>query len=659
VRTARPSTDHSLEAVSEPSEARRLEEILRASGVRTVEDRKREGLAGFPVRLQLRDGSELVLDLPEPALLSALDPAQAGVALLDALGYARSLWGLAARSPCLGAKRSALTTEIGPLVQGALQGTPGSLHLDGLRYHAAPLDWGGEREALVLVTNAAAEQSALALADRHRMTAEALRRLSQAIAMNPSVEAMAKAAVFELASVAELACALLWVRTETPGEYALEGAMGANRQACRALERLHVPGGPCCAAELVAETRRSLFVPSVAEHLLTRDLEARLCYLSPGPASLHPLEAGGELLGVLELIGRADDSSMAVRRQLFAMLAEQLALGLHGALVRRSLEQAATRDPLTGLLNHRALHEELLGRISQAERSGKPLGMLMIDVDRFRNFNEEEGHAAGDQVLRQVADAIRSVLRPYDVVGRYGGEEFAVLLPDADPARCASIAERVRQAVALVRHATSTGRPRGVTVSIGCASIPHNGDDAAMLLRAADAALYRAKRAGRNRVETFQGVADREAPREAVPLDAVWAWVAEERRAESERLLATLDDLMPQLKASLGLSRSQQQILRSLAVALPEYRAAVARRDAARLEAMRRAEEFRLLLPSLETWDARADAPPEEGQAPPLLARVLAVVESVANDDGRSLREDPGRYDPDVLRALRGDRDAA
>ncbi|HCD99498.1 MAG TPA: hypothetical protein DER07_00475 [Armatimonadetes bacterium] len=316
--------------MSEPSEARRLEEILRASGVRTVEDRKREGLAGFPVRLQLRDGSELVLDLPEPAFLSALDPAQAGVALLDALGYARSLWGLAARSPCLGAKRSALTTEIGPLVQGALQGTPGSLHLDGLRYHAAPLDWGGEREALVLVTNAAAEQSALALADRHRMTAEALRRLSQAIAMNPSVEAMAKAAVFELASVAELACALLWVRTETPGEYALEGAMGANRQACRALERLHVPGGPCCAAELVAETRRSLFVPSVAEHLLTRDLEARLCYLSPGPASLHPLEAGGELLGVLELIGRADDSSMAVRRQLFAMLAEQLYLFLEG-----------------------------------------------------------------------------------------------------------------------------------------------------------------------------------------------------------------------------------------------------------------------------------------------------------------------------------------
>lgn len=657
--TGRPTADDSFGAVSEPSESRRLEEILRASGVRTVQDRKREGPTGFPVRIVLRDGSELVLDLPEPALLSALDPSQAGVALVDGLGYARRVWGLAARSPYLSAKRSALTSEIGPLLEGALHGVPGSLHLDGLRYHAAPLDWTGETEVLVLVTNASAEQDALRAADQHQTAAEALRRLSRAIALNPTVESVAKAAVFELASVAELACALLWVRTDTPGELALEGAMGANRQACRALERLHVPGGPSCAAELVAETRRCLFVPNVAEHLLTRDLEARFCYLSPGAALVHPLEAGGELLGVLELIARLDDSAFASRRQLFATLAEQLALGLHGALIRRSLEQAATRDPLTGLLNHRALHDEMASRISQAERSGKPLGLLMIDVDRFRSFNEEEGHAAGDQVLRLVADAIRSVLRPYDVVGRYGGEEFAALLPDADPARCATVAERIRQAVARVKHTTSVGRPRGVTVSIGCAAFPDNGEDAAMLLRAADAALYRAKRAGRNRVETFQGRADREMPRDVVPLDAVWAWVSPERRPESERLLAALDELLPQLRTALGLSRSQQQILRSLAVALPEYRAAVASRDATRLEAIRRAEEFRLLIPSLETWDARADTPPEAGQAPPLLARVLAVVESLASDGGRNLREDPGRYDPEVLRALRGDRNAA
>ncbi|MCX7799924.1 MAG: sensor domain-containing diguanylate cyclase [Fimbriimonadales bacterium] len=637
------------------SQARRLADILREAGVRTTLDPDRKGPAGFPVRLCLRDGSELVLELPEPALLQAVDPGQVGVAVLDGLGYARRTWGLAARCRHLRSKRSALTTELGPLVQGALGGVAGSLYLDGLRYHAAPLEVNGEREALLLVTNASAERAANEQAGECRLSAEALRRIGRALAINPALPAMASAVVHETASVAELACALLWVRNDDPRVLHLQGAMGANRDAARLLEKLRVPGGPSCAAELVAETRRPLYVPDVSEHLLTAELEARFCYLKPGGACVLPLEAGGELLGVLELVGRSGDAQFASRQPLFRTLAEQVALGLHGALIRRGLEQAATRDPLTGLLNHRRLHEELRLRLAQAERSGGRFGLLLLDVDHFRSFNEEEGHLAGDQVLRQVAEAIRAALRPYDAVGRYGGEEFVAVLPDVDGERCRAVAERVREAVRRVAHTTASGRPRSVTASIGCAAYPDNGDDPEQLLRAADAALYKAKRAGRDRVELFVGLPDRNSAGDAVDLETLWRWVAPERRSESVALGRVLDELLPQLRAALGLSKNQQQILRALTVVLPEYREAVAARRTERLQAMRSAEEFRLLLPSLETWDLRAD-----GGAPvPLLARVLAVVESLATDGGRGLLEDPGRYDPEVLRAIQSGRDAA
>lgn len=632
-----------------------MADILREAGVRTILDPDREGPAGFPVRLCLRDGSELVLELPEPALLHTLDPSQVGVAVLDGLGYPRRTWGLAARCRNLRSKRSAFTTELGPLVQGALGGTAGSLYLDGIRYHAAPLEVNGCREALLLVTNASAERAASEQADECRLSAEALRRIGRALAINPALPTLASAVVHEAASVAELACALLWVRNDDPGEMHLLGAMGANREAARVLEKLRVPGGPSFAAELVAETRRPLFVPDVGDHVLTAGLEARFCYLKPGGATILPLEAGGELLGVLELIGRAGDAHFAARQPLFHTLAEQIALGLHGALIRRGLEQAATRDPLTGLLNHRRLHEELRLRLAQAERSRGRLGVFLLDVDHFRSFNEEEGHLAGDQVLRQVADAMRGALRPYDAVGRYGGEEFVAVLPDVDAQRCRAIAERVRLAVRQVAHETASGRCRTVTASIGCAAYPENGDDPEHLLRAADAALYKAKRAGRDRVELFEGLPDRDPPGEAVDLEAVGRWIAPDRRPQSECLLRVLDELLPQLRASLDLSRNQQQILRALALALPEYRAAVAERQKERLEAMRSAEEFRLLLPSLETWDLRVDG----GASIPLLARVLAVVECLASDGGRGLLEDPGRYDPDVLRAIRTGRDAA
>lgn len=152
-------------------------------------------------------------------------------------------------------------------------------------------------------------------------------------------------------------------------------------------------------------------------------------------------------------------------------------------------------DVLTGLINRRAFDEELARRTAQARRGDKPLGVLMIDIDRFKLFNDEHGHEAGDKVLRGVANLLTNSFREMDIVARYGGEEFAAILPDTNLESACLAAERARAAVAA-GAVTFNDRQLSVTISIGIALVEDDADDA---LRRADEALYAAKRAGRDR----------------------------------------------------------------------------------------------------------------------------------------------------------------
>lgn len=168
------------------------------------------------------------------------------------------------------------------------------------------------------------------------------------------------------------------------------------------------------------------------------------------------------------------------------------------ALVERSL-----RDGLTGVWNRRAFDERLAECWRSSQRSGRPLGVVMIDVDHFKFYNDELGHPAGDECLRQVADALQSgALRSNSMLARYGGEEFVALVEEADTEATLLIAERLRQAVGtltLPHPRSSVGHH--VSVSVGVASVAaSSGVLAQSLLDAADAALYQAKRGGRNRV---------------------------------------------------------------------------------------------------------------------------------------------------------------
>ena len=168
---------------------------------------------------------------------------------------------------------------------------------------------------------------------------------------------------------------------------------------------------------------------------------------------------------------------------------------------REALRKQATHDPLTGLWNHSAILDILRHERSRSEREGIPLSVLMLDIDHFKQFNDTHGHQKGDAALRKIADCMRHVLRDYDTLGRYGGEEFLIVLPSCGPEEARHAAERLRTAVADRSIPTPDG-PAHITVSVGVAVGPHDGEhETSRLIRAADLALYRAKHAGRNRTE--------------------------------------------------------------------------------------------------------------------------------------------------------------
>jgi diguanylate cyclase (GGDEF)-like protein len=179
-------------------------------------------------------------------------------------------------------------------------------------------------------------------------------------------------------------------------------------------------------------------------------------------------------------------------------------LQLQNELLRKEdeLRFRASHDHLTGLWNRGAIFGFMEREVERGRRSAEPLGVLLVDIDHFKSVNDRYGHPAGDAVLRELGQRLRHGMRSYDWAGRYGGEEFLIVLSNCDPDNVAACAERLREAVAsLPFHTASADLP--VTVSIGTAvTSPEHPFTASQLVGLADEALYRAKDNGRNRVET-------------------------------------------------------------------------------------------------------------------------------------------------------------
>jgi len=176
------------------------------------------------------------------------------------------------------------------------------------------------------------------------------------------------------------------------------------------------------------------------------------------------------------------------------------------------LERLATYDGLTGLLNRQALLERADGEVHRTVRNGTPMGVVMLDVDHFKSVNDEHGHVQGDEVLLQVANALSEDVRPYDLVGRWGGEEFLLVLPGASLEEARQVAERVREGVSRATIKTPSGETLQIQISAGVASsLPHSRANMDTLLLEADEALLIAKRSGRNQVRVAGAPADEQA----------------------------------------------------------------------------------------------------------------------------------------------------
>jgi diguanylate cyclase (GGDEF)-like protein/PAS domain S-box-containing protein len=169
-------------------------------------------------------------------------------------------------------------------------------------------------------------------------------------------------------------------------------------------------------------------------------------------------------------------------------------------LLKEKLEQQAQQDYLTGLSNRRHFMNQGQVELARAQRYGTPLSLLMLDIDRFKNINDTHGHKAGDIVLQQMSEVMRATLRSVDIIGRMGGEEFAILLPETDLKRATEVAERLRENVAHAQVALETAAPLQFTVSIGVSTLEEKEATLDTLLNQADWALYQAKEGGRNKV---------------------------------------------------------------------------------------------------------------------------------------------------------------
>ncbi len=211
-----------------------------------------------------------------------------------------------------------------------------------------------------------------------------------------------------------------------------------------------------------------------------------------------PMIARGEIVGLLQLFASGISAVERLENvtDLGSALADGMSLALANMALREKLRNQALRDPLTGLYNRRYMEDCLQRFVRLAERENREITLIMVDLDHFKRLNDEHGHAFGDQVLRDTAQALIGSLRETDIVCRFGGEELVVILPDCPLERGADKAELLRLRI----EELSNTHGADISASFGVASLPHTSQSVSDLLSAADQALYKAKQGGRNQV---------------------------------------------------------------------------------------------------------------------------------------------------------------
>ena len=327
---------------------------------------------------------------------------------------------------------------------------------------------------------------------RRRYDLEALGALDRKLEVEADADGMASELV--AAVVDDFGFDRVLLLTAPDGELTLSHAHGTDPAGSVVLAAHEGVLGRAAAA------REPLLLASVPP-----DEEPVLAELLPGARNLAfiPLQAGGTVVGLLVCEHRMRRGSR-IERRVVSMLeryASQAALALTGAWRLSRLERSASTDGLTGVANRHVFDDALTREIARAARIGGSVTLAMLDLDHFKSVNDTYGHVIGDEVLCDVAACVADRIRASDLVARFGGEEFAVVLPDLDVEERLAVLERIADDVRTLRP------DLGVTISVGVATYPMDASDALTLVERADAALYASKHAGRDRCTTASELA--------------------------------------------------------------------------------------------------------------------------------------------------------
>jgi diguanylate cyclase (GGDEF)-like protein/PAS domain S-box-containing protein len=273
------------------------------------------------------------------------------------------------------------------------------------------------------------------------------------------------------------------------------------------------PWGGNIASEPVFSPTDCLALSEAQPHWSEHPREGVICAHLRHPVAASylcvPLVAQGETLGLLHVQYDRSESakgteafeSLQMSQQRLAIaVASQIALSLASLRLRESLREQSIRDPLTGLFNRRFMQESLDRELRRAVRKNRPLAVVFMDLDHFKRFNDTFGHAAGDEVLRTVARALEKHFRVDDVICRYGGEEFAVIMPESTAEEAARRTEELRADIKQIRLLHEGKMLDPLSISAGVAAYPEHGSGVTELLRLADSGLYESKTNGRDRI---------------------------------------------------------------------------------------------------------------------------------------------------------------
>ena len=254
----------------------------------------------------------------------------------------------------------------------------------------------------------------------------------------------------------------------------------------------------------IIKTQKTLYIPDILDPINEKykNIWNRLNKKEGRTYLGIPLKLRGRAIGVISIQSLKMDAFDPYNIRLFETIATQASAPLENARLFERMEKLAITDGLTGLFNQRYFSEMAEKEISRAVRYQKPLSIIMIDLDHFKQVNDQFGHLMGDQMLQLITRNCTRILRNVDIISRYGGEEFTVMLPETDLKEGLAVAERLREAIASSQVVSSEGVVK-VTGSLGVATLGICPPDIKQLIDCADKALYEAKKAGRNQVKTF------------------------------------------------------------------------------------------------------------------------------------------------------------